>query len=868
MLISFPFLGTPQPRTEDDRNDGTFGLGEKSGKGSFPVSHQFGWHGGVHLVAPGPDANPEPVRAIADGEVVFARPCAAKPEQNPTEQERDAYPLLYYAGWTSNGVVILKHQTEIGEGVEVVFYSIYQHLKSVAINSATKAAWTKGDKIYRKDPVGQAGEIYGRPNRIHFEIVADKANVEKLMGRSEGKLQASEGRRNCVWGDIHIVLPAGTSMYAVNPRTETRSYVVRVFDSTVGAANDTLESVAQRFSTTRERILALNGKTTVQAGTWWSRVSGSEQHALKKPAPTMQQRTIRVPAVYGVAATTPPDDLTAEAWAQWTVRPIGQTKEVLNVALSEARGTITLTTRDAVGDRRGGVEEAKGGYSLYKTATDTYPGCPSAGYEMLRFGRILGPDAPAATDLHEGRLPHFRKIAIDGGVTAYVDLNRIGVKVYSDADFPHWLGWTFIDDDTDGNSRCDSTQLLDMIEPMSPTPGADAATQYRNRLILAYAKTQAGELRDRLTYCVVKMPTEWARDDFDKRWDWLKGTDGESPIGNIVFPICLGDPAYEWLKRHHQALAFWEEAVEKGLTLKAEHYHFHPMQFIYVFKKSGWLSPAELKQVVPARALRGLGPGASTQIVYESTRAQAGQLVETNLIELNRALRKYGINTPERMAAFLGNSVPETAWLRVMQEEDADSRWYAPWIGRGFLQITHSSNYLGYWHWRGRGIDSSIEVRLRQSQKQADTQRSNQPLKDMERQLPVQMQGWREDVRRIAFDAADSSGYYWSVHKANYEVDKASPNIRRSFTLHITSQQRRSQPFAFYENVSFRRVSCLINLPGHLDRDNPRLNGLVDRYHAHAYAQVLLLDQPVFPNDSGVRQFLPEDYQVKGEAPR
>ncbi|MBN3826089.1 hypothetical protein G3O00_21000 [Burkholderia sp. Ac-20384] len=663
MLISFPFLGTPQPKTDDDRNDGTFGLGEKSGKGSFPVSHQFGWHGGVHLVAPGPDANPEPVRAIADGEVVFARACAAKPKQNPTEQERDAYPLLYYAGWTSNGVVIIKHQTEIGEGVEVVFYSIYQHLKSMAINSATKAAWTKGDKIYRKDPIGQAGEIYGRPNRIHFEIVADKANVEKLMARSQGKLQASEGRRNCVWGDIHIVLPAGTPMYAVNPRTETRNYVVRAFDSAVGAANDTLESVAQRFRTTPERILKLNGKTAAQAGTWWPRVTGAYQAAMKPapqsgkkapPPPTVAQRTIRVPAVYGAAAATPPDDLTAEAWAQWTVRPIGQTKEVLNIALSEARGTITVTTRDAVGDRRGSVEEAAGGYNLYKTATDTYPGCPSAGYEMLRFGRILGPDAPAATDLHEGRLPHFRKVAIDGGVTAYVDLNRIGTKVYSDADFPHWLGWTFIDDDADGNSRCDSRQLLDLIEPMSPAPDTaviDAATRHRNRLILAYAKTQTGELRDRLTYCVVKMPTEWALDDFDKRWGWLKGADGGSPVGNIVFPMCLGEPAYERLKRHHQALAFWDDAVKDGLELDKEHHHFHPISFIKTLGKCGWISVNELLVLLSSAPEKGRQRALSLRVT------------------MNYALTKYMINNSVlRKIHFLAQVGIETGWWQYREE--------------------------------------------------------------------------------------------------------------------------------------------------------------------------------------------------------
>ncbi|WP_155632820.1 peptidoglycan DD-metalloendopeptidase family protein, partial [Burkholderia cepacia] len=299
MLISFPFLRVPKPRTDDDQNDGTFGLGEKSGKGAFPVSHQFGWHGGVHLVAPGGDANPEPVRAIADGEIVYACPSAPKPKTTPTGEERDANPLYYYAGWTSNGVVILKHRTEIGEGVEVVFYSIYQHLSTVA-----KADWKSGDKVYRKDPIGKAGDIYGKSNRIHFEIVADKANVERLMGRSEGKLEVAEGRRSCVWGDMHIVIPAGAPLYTVNPRTETRKYVVRAFNSTVGAANDTLESVAQRFRTTPARILALNGKTEAQAGDWWPKVTGAYQIAMAsatKPLslPTDAQRTIRIPAVYG-----------------------------------------------------------------------------------------------------------------------------------------------------------------------------------------------------------------------------------------------------------------------------------------------------------------------------------------------------------------------------------------------------------------------------------------------------------------------------------------------------------------------------------------------------------------------------------------
>ncbi|OOW00959.1 hypothetical protein, partial [Pseudomonas sp. MF4836] len=125
MLVSFPFLRNADLQETDTIDDGTFNLGEKSGKGAFPVSHQFGWHGGVHLVAPGAPNDPEPVRAIADGEVVFARHSDPMPLNSPSAEVQAAHPLLYYTGWTSNGVMLIKHQTEIGEGVGVTFYSIY-----------------------------------------------------------------------------------------------------------------------------------------------------------------------------------------------------------------------------------------------------------------------------------------------------------------------------------------------------------------------------------------------------------------------------------------------------------------------------------------------------------------------------------------------------------------------------------------------------------------------------------------------------------------------------------------------------------------------------------------------------------------------
>jgi hypothetical protein len=184
--------------------------------GDFGVSMQFAWHGGTHLQAPqNARGEYEPVRAIADGKVIFARPSEAPPARGTDEATLRRHPLMYHGSWSSNGVIIVEHTTEIGDGVSVVFYSIYLHLHDLA-SGPKDAPWQAGDLIYRKDAIGRAGWIYGGANSIHLEIVADQANVQALMGRSTpGPMNV---RTTSVWGDTHIVVPAGTPVYATDPR--------------------------------------------------------------------------------------------------------------------------------------------------------------------------------------------------------------------------------------------------------------------------------------------------------------------------------------------------------------------------------------------------------------------------------------------------------------------------------------------------------------------------------------------------------------------------------------------------------------------------------------------------------------------------
>ena len=78
---------------------------------------------------------------------------------------------------------------------------------------------------------------------------------------------------------------------------------------------------------------------------------------------------------------------------------------------------------------------------------------PSAIFEILRFGRCMGDEIP-----YGARLNHWRKVKTPDG-DGWINLSKAGVRVYSDADFPEWAGWSFIGDDPTPDSLCDSPTI-------------------------------------------------------------------------------------------------------------------------------------------------------------------------------------------------------------------------------------------------------------------------------------------------------------------------------------------------------------------------------------------------------------------------
>jgi hydroxyethylthiazole kinase len=196
MIISPPFLSLPELPVYDEQCVNQVMPGGFVNSGAFPVSVAMGWHGGIHIHAPNAD---EPVRAIADGVVVF---------------RRDSATIKYAGNDTSTGCVVIRHTTEIGANesdkpVDFVYYSISMHLSKL-----DEKLPQVGKSIYRKDKLGLAGKIHGAEPRIHFEIIAGDKDIEALTGRkTTGLSLQSDGRKSVVYGTSYVFVPSGAAYF-------------------------------------------------------------------------------------------------------------------------------------------------------------------------------------------------------------------------------------------------------------------------------------------------------------------------------------------------------------------------------------------------------------------------------------------------------------------------------------------------------------------------------------------------------------------------------------------------------------------------------------------------------------------------------
>lgn len=299
----------------------------------------------------------------------------------------------------------------------------------------------------------------------------------------------------------------------------------------------------------------------------------------------------------------------------------------------------------------------------------------SATYELLRYGRIIGPDA-----LTPEHTPHWRRISTTTG-PFWANLNATDTCKFSDGDAPHWAGWHLVEDSTGGDSRCSVSTLRRLLD--SNGDGINTEAESERRL-------NQETIKKFLRRLICKVPTEWHRASVASRWAWLKveGPGDARHANSLTSGTYLTEATFPAFQRYAEALCFWEEA---NMDFPSSHWHFHPKEFIRLHRQNGWLSDSEFKEIYPERR------------TPKSTR-------DTYRTALNLVARKYMYSqTPVRLAHFLGQGAIESEWMQNMQEKSMIGRLEGNNLFGTRLNPASSilESQLGHWYGAAAGEEDA-----------------------------------------------------------------------------------------------------------------------------------------------------------------
>lgn len=338
---------------------------------------------------------------------------------------------MCYLGETDDGVVLLRHTLTLGDPeVNIVFYSLCQHLKQVRRNVLEGV----GTLIKKGTILGTSGRVDGK-NGFHFQICCDDTNLQKLAGRSTGNLDINKpGRSDITYGDKHYYLPSGTPFMA----------------------------------------------------------SPDEKKATRPP-----------------------------------------------LYISDTELFVTFTDKKVFTR-----QENPAGSSIYTKLSE-------AGVRL-----------PAAPARDYGETVTWNEAewicANYPGGSGWVKMTAPGINQYSDADFPHWTGWSLVDDDSNADSQCDSPVIQ----------------QWQQQI------NDEKSLKEKYFYAICRFPFEWDETTVDSRFSWLKQD-------NKFVQPAFNPPSWDKFLNHANALSFFGKLPADARTaLSGRVWHFNPAAFITHINKA------------------------------------------------------------------------------------------------------------------------------------------------------------------------------------------------------------------------------------------------------------------------------------------
>ena len=621
-------------------------------------------------------------------------------------------------GVSHTGFVLLKHTTETGEGRTLTFYSLYMHLLPLAEYQQHRANAKEMPEFLRL-PTGSVNKGQVTPAVSGDGKKVRRKDVVGWLGRYQGMPH------------LHFeifMLPAD-------------------FDAYFGCTQ------------------LGKGTPAPPVGTdWWGHAyfvipAGSTFRRLPEKADARNK-------LHGIEFKPGHEGSNALPLLVESYFSVGS--KYTNVWSLAQDGTRTLLTPQP-------VEEKDYEYDLYKRATALYSSCPSDGYELLRFGRILSPSQTLAANARAT----WMKVNWAADKAGYIDINDSGIHKFSDADFLSCMGWQKVSEgntpfSSDGLCDVDAlkTVLNDAAPHNVPAVAGETAEAHKTRVLSAYVKGHA-QVRRQLRGLVCSAPSEWDSTNNEGRYARLLD-EGGFYHGN--------EKGYKDFLKYLKEVQFWDKT---GLPAGQKLWFFHPLAFIRHFRKCGWLTKDEIAATFPRFPFyteRG-SPRRAIEIdndIYRVTLEIARQRVQSHVTALNNCLRKYIGSDSKRVALFLAQVLLETAqWRdlggirRLMHEwgfgkystANPATKYYGPFYGRGIMQLTWAGNFEAYGKYRGipDNTTSSYVERLPGSHHRitATSQHYTANPSDGGHLMLWSPRYDPDIVAESADHACDSGGFYW-----------------------------------------------------------------------------------------------------------
>ncbi|WP_060346487.1 M23 family metallopeptidase [Burkholderia territorii] len=567
-------------------------------------------------------------------------------------------------GESHTGFVLLKHATETGEGRTLTFYSLYMHLLPLA-EYQQHSADAKTMPEFLRMPSGTVSKGQATPAVSGDGRKVRRKDVLGWRGKYEGMPH------------LHFeifMLPAD-------------------FDAYFG------------------RTQLGNDMPAPPTGTdWWGHAyfvipAGSQFRRLPEKANAENK-------LHGIAFK--PGQAGSNTLPLFVETYFSRGSKYTNVWSVAQDGTRTLLTPYP-------VEEKDYEYDLYKRATALYSSCPSDGYELLRFGRILS----APQTLAANARTTWMQVNWAADKVGYIDINDSSIHKFSDADFLSFVGWRKVSEGNTPFGRdglCDVDALKKMLNDAAPhevlAVTGETPEAHKTRVLSAYIKGNA-QVRQQLRGLVCHAPSEWDSTNNEVRYARLR-EEGGFYHGN--------EKGYHQFIKYLKDVQFWDKT---GLPEGQNLWFFHPLAFIRHFRRCGWLSKNEFSKIY-------------SESNYISVRKTGDQYREIYRGAINCVFRKYGIKNPVRTTHFFGQIAIESYYMMAVREtnvavpvavktnhpsvaQELDGYLRAPsnfvtyfnnyennirlgntgagdgvkFRGRGFKQLTGRYNYSEYWVFRG-----------------------------------------------------------------------------------------------------------------------------------------------------------------------